>query len=268
MKKVTDILQWVKKTAERNGPALLTGTTVVGIFATGIASYRAGLKADEILERYSQKVKGIPPYEKEERRRLTNNLAKELAPIVLPPFLLGITTAACAIGSNSISNKKIAVLSAAYSLSEEAVKNLNGKMTELVGTKKTQAIKESITKDKFEKDSRTPAENAVILTGKGDVLCKDLYSGRYFRSTAERLGQAINEISARVMGEIYVPLNDLYELIGLPSIPLGDDLGWNVEDLSGGRLPISFTALLTEDNNPCLCLDYDIRVRCDSMPFY
>lgn len=65
---------------------------------------------------------------------------------------------------------------------------------------------------------------------------------------------------------MYISLNDFYEAIDssqLPKIPMGEDLGWNINDTINGKLPITLSALLTDDNKPCLCIDYDISVRDD-----
>lgn len=260
----------IKKTVDstkKNSPAILTGLTIAGLFATGIAAYKAGLKADEILKAKKRDLADVAPYDKEAKRAVTKEMIKEMAPVVAPPIVMGLATAGCAIGSNTISSRRIAVLSAAYSLSEEAIKNLNGKMTELLGEKKTQAIKESIAKDKFNKNPEKSPEDKIIITGNGDVWCKDLYTEREFYSNAQAIKSAITELSTRVLGEMYVSLNDFYSILGLKPIRIGDDLGWNVNDLANGRLPISVTAILAENDIPCLCIDYDVRVRNDVLPW-
>lgn len=65
------------------------------------------------------------------------------------------------------------------------------------------------------------------------------------------------------MTDMYVSLNDFYELIGIPEIPMGNDLGWNVDDCIRGQVPITLTALLTEEQTPCLCVEYDAKLRAD-----
>lgn len=103
----------------------------------------------------------------------------------------------------------------------------------------------------------------IIITSGGDNLCKDLYSGRFFRSNAQKIGQAINELTYDIQSDMYVSLNDFYDKLELPRIPLGDDLGWNIDDLVNRRLPICYTAILTDDGTPCLCVEYDANLRSD-----
>jgi hypothetical protein len=257
--KIKELTTKVTEFTDKNSPALLTGATVTGIFMTAWMAFKAGPKAKEIMDRHKSM---STPETKEEKRAEAKALVKELTPVVLPPIGMGITTAVCAIGSNKISSKRIAVLSAAYSMSESALKDYQNKVTELFDVKKVQKVKEGLAKDKLEKNPMQP-NHEIYLTGDGDVLCMDEYSGRYFRSNAQKIGQSINELSADLQSDMYVSLNDLYDKIGLPKVPMGDDFGWNVEDLVHGQLDINLTACLTSDKQPCLCMTYDVRPRMD-----
>ena len=144
-------------------------------------------------------------------------------------------------------------------------------MEEMLGEKKTRAIKDSIMKDKLyasekKQDQKLLGDGNVYVPDNGYVLCKDLYSGRMFYSTAEKIKQAIVKCSSDVQQDMWVSLNEFYDEINSPQlehIPMGDDLGWNVEDTCRGQLPITLTALLTDDGKPCLCIDYDISIRDD-----
>lgn len=246
--------------ANQNKASILTGTGVLGLFATVGLSWKAGIKAEKILEKRKRDMADVAPDDKEARKAVNKEAIKEMIPVVLPVVAMGITTSACIIGSNTVSSKKIAVLSAAYSVSETAVKELNGKMQEVLGEKKTRVIKDAILKDKI---GDAPKEEQVIITGDGDVLCKDSYSGRYFRSNAQKIGQAINRLSHDIITDMYVSLNDLYSELHIERIPMGDDLGWNIDDTQRGQLPVTYTAVLTDDGIPCLCIDYDVCLRAD-----
>lgn len=270
MNKVMGFLEKAEIFTKKNSPAILTGMAIVGVVTTVYSAYKAGLKADKILKTYREDIKDCHPDDKEAKKTVIEEAAKQMVPVIAPTAIMGGATIACIIGSHSTSNRRIATLSAAYSLSESTIKNLNGKMEEMLGEKKTRAIKDSIMKDKLkaesEKDQKILSNEPFVIPGDGTVLCKDLYSGRLFYSNAEKIKQAIAECSYNLMTDMYISLNDFYEAIGssqLEPIPLGDDLGWNVDDLQNGILPITLTALLTDDNKPCLCLDYDIGIRDD-----
>lgn len=256
--KLTEVFDVIENFTKKNSPAILSGLAVVGVISTAVTAYKAAPKAEEIIERRKKELKNPEVTRKE----VNIQTLKEMTPVMLPPVIMGTATTACILGSHSISSRRIAAISAAYSISEKSVKELNSKMTEVLGEKKTRAIKDAIAKDKI---GKAPEEgsNQVVMVGDGKVLCKDLYSGRFFYSNAEKIGQAINQMNFRIMYEYYISLNEFYEEIGLPQIPMGNDLGWNMDDVVGGSLPISYTAILTDDGRPCLAVDYDTSLRSD-----
>lgn len=268
--KVTELLEKAEIFTKKNSPVILTGLAIVGVISTAYAAYKAGPRADKILEAYRKDMRDCHPNDKEAKRAVVGEAVKKMVPVVAPPIIMGGTTIACIVGSHSVSSRRIAALSAAYSLSETTVKNLNSKMEEMLGEKKARAIKDSIMKDKLkadsEKDKKILSDGQLVIPSDGTVLCKDLYSGRLFYSNAEKIKQAIAKCSYEIISDMYISLNDFYEAIDspqLPRIPMGEDLGWNIEDTINGKLPITLSALLTDDNKPCLCIDYDISVRDD-----
>lgn len=254
---------------KRNSPAILTGLAIVGVISTAWAAYKAGPRASKILEDYRKDMRDCRPNDKETKKVIVGETVKKMVPVIAPTIIMGGSTIACIVGSQSISSRRIAALSAAYSISETTVKNLNNKMEEMLGEKKARAVKDAIMNDKLksdsEKDRKVLSENFVI-PGDGTVLCKDLQTGRMFHSNAEKIKQAIATCSYNIVSDMYISLNEFYEAINSPdleSIPLGNDLGWNIEDSIKGKLPITLSALLTDDGKPCLCVDYDIGVRDD-----
>lgn len=270
--KLFDFFKEAEKFTKKNSPVILTGLAVVGVISTAYSAYKAGPRAEKILEAYRKDMRDCRPDDKEAKRAVISETTKKMIPVIAPPIIMGGSTIACIIGSHSVSSRRIAALSAAYSLSESTVKNLNSKMEEMLGEKKTRAIKDSIMKDKLreseknDKDKKLLGDGNVIIPDNGYVLCKDLHSGRIFYSTAEKIKQAIVKCSFDVQQDMWVSLNDFYDEIDSPQlehIPLGDDLGWNVEDTYRGQLPITLTAILTDDGKPCLCVDADIKVRDD-----
>lgn len=269
--KVMEFLEKAEIFTKKNSPVILTGLAVAGVISTAYSAFKAGPRADKILEDYRKDMRDCHPKDKEAKRAVVGETVKKMVPVVAPPIIMGGTTIACVIGSHSISSRRIAVLSAAYSLSESTVKNLNNKMEEMLGEKKTRAIKDSIMKDKLhasekKEDQKLLGDGNVYVPDNGYVLCKDLHSGRPFYSTAEKIKQAIVKCSFDVQQNMWVSLNDFYDEIDSPQlehIPLGDDLGWNVDDTIRGQLPIYLTALLTEDGKPCLCVEADIKIRED-----
>lgn len=249
--------------AKKKSPAILTGLTLVGIAVTAYQAYKAGIAASEILEKHRKEMDTVDPEDKVAKRAVVKETVKEMAPVVAPVIIMGIATGACAVGAQSINSRRIAALSAAYTVAEKTVTDLDKKMREVLGVKKTQSIRDGIAKDKLHEKGSVP-ESKVIITGEGNVRCMDEYTGKMFWGNARKIDKAISELNNDVRCWRWVSLNDFYDKIGLQRIKMGYDLGWNEEDTLGdGSLPISFTAILDDDQNPVLCIEYDVHLRRD-----
>lgn len=259
--KVMDLWRTAEAFTKKNSPVILAGLALGGFVISIVSAFKAGSRAEEILEARKRDLEDVAPGDKEAIHAVNVETVKKMAPVVAPPVIMGLASSACLVGSVGISHGRMIALQAAYSVAENSLRDMNGMTEKLLGKKKAREIRDNIMKEKLKNDSSI--DSKVVITGNGDVICKDMFTGRYFSSNAQKIGQAINELSARVLGEMYVSLNDFYDLIGLGSVTMGDRFGWGVDDLSGGVLPISFTALLTNDNQPCLCIDYDARLRRD-----
>ena len=122
-------------------------------------------------------------------------------------------------------------------------------MIETIGEKKEKDVTDSVSKSKVE---NTPVHE-VIITEKGNTLCLDFLSGRYFKTDIEKLKKAINDLNFRMRSESFISLNDLYYEIGLEGTGIGEDIGW---DIDRGYIEPRFSSQLTSDGSPCLVLDF------------
>lgn len=245
---------------KENSAAILTGTALVGLLVTTYSAYKAGIKANEILKDYHKDMTYVKKGDKPAKNAVKKEAVKKMVPVMLPTVIMAGATGACILGSHDISKRKIATLSAVYSLSEKTVNDLNAKMKEVLGDKKTKVIKDAIAQDELNRQGSVPKDGQqVIITGTGDVLCKDLYSGRFFRSNATKIEQVVNKISNMVRQEVYVTLNDFYaEIPQLGPIEGGENIGWYDEQtLDDGRLPILLSVLLTDEKEPCLTISFE-----------
>lgn len=247
---------------KKNLPEILTVVSTVGIVTTGVLAFKAGRKSEEIIKEKKQDMEDVDPEDREAKRTVMWETVKEVTPIVVPPIILGTITIACVFGSNRVSNKRIVALSAAYSLSESALKDLNQKIEDIVGEKKAKDIKDALAKDKVMR-AEDEEKDRIILPGDGDILCLDDYSRRFFRSNYQKVQSAINQLTYMCMTEMYVSLNDFYELLGIEATPMGDDFGWNVDDFSGGTGPFTITTVLDKNGIPALAITYDVKLRDD-----
>ena len=239
--------------ADKHQREIFLGTQIAGTIMTGVLCWRAAKKADDVLEKHRDKMETIDKNDKEARKKETMETVKDMAPIILPPVLTGAVTIGCAVGGYKASSKQIAALSAAYALSEKALEKYTDKAEEMFGKKKAMSVKDEVNQDKV--NEHPPKSDTIINTGRGQVLCYDDYSGRYFYSDPESIRKVVNDINEELMDAYYVPLNEFYDGLGLENVRMGDDLGFCMED---GKLAVSWSATLTKDNIPCLVLNYDI----------
>ena len=256
----------IAKAVDQNSPTILTGLAVAGFIGTIVLTVKAVPKAEKILAEHKKKVEDILSDENEsteeeikaEKRDATMELVKKMAPVVVPPVVTGVTAIACCIGSNSVNLRRQAVLSAAYNVAQTTLTEYKDKLPEIVGPGKAAKVEEAIAADKVKENP--PKDNQIIFTGKGDTLCYDEYSGRYFKSDPEKIRRIINDLNEQLISCMYINLNDFYRELGLSDIKLGDDFGWNIEN---GQIGVKFTSTLTEDDQPVLVLSYDVDARTD-----
>lgn len=267
--KLNNLVGAAKKFTDKNSPHILTGMALAGLVSTTMMAFKAGPKAHDILESKRRDMEYVRKNDKEAKRTVMWETVKEMTPVVAPPIIMGGLTATCIIAADRISTKRIAVLSAAYTLTESALHDYQAKVEDMLGERKAQKIKDAIVQDKVT-NNPPPSElsQQVMIAGGADVLCMDQYTGRYFRSTAQKIEHAMNKLSSDCASDMYVSLNDLYDYLDpshtqIPPVPMGNDFGWNADNLVHGQLPITITATTTPDMVPCLCINYDIWPRMD-----
>ncbi len=226
-------------------PEILTGIGIAGMVTTTVLAVRATPKAVILLE------------EKKEKENVDKLTAKETVKTTykcyIPAVIVGAASIGCLVGASSVNARRNAALAAAYTLSESTLKDYQEKVIETIGEKKEQSVRDAVSKDKMEKDPVTNRE--VLITGKGKTLCYDTVSGRYFECDIDLIKKAEAKLNLRLREEMFISLNDFYYEIGLTSVRLGDDLGWNIDN---GYIELDFSSQLAEDGRPCLVVDYRV----------
>lgn len=219
-------------------PEILIGFGLAGMLTSTVLAVKATPKALDILE--------------QEDRELSKVDKVKLTWKCYAPAAIGYcASAACIIGANSVNSKRNAVLAGAYKISEAALLEYRDKVTEVLGEDKEKEIRDSIAEDRVRKTER---KGEVIVAGKGDTLCYDMHSGRYFKSNMDEIKRKLNEINYKLMQDNILSVNDFYDQIGLDPINTGYDFGWLVDD---GLIQLYFTSILTEDGQPCLAVHFD-----------
>lgn len=228
-----------------NSPVILLTLGIIGVSTAIVSAIKATPKAIKLLEERDKK-NPIPPTPIE--------VVKTCYKPYVKAALIFIMALCCIVSSHSVNVRRNAALAAAYTISDTALREYKDKAIDILGKDADQRVTDAIAKDKIEKNKVVMAD--VILTEKGNSLCYDVLSGRYFRSSIEKLRQAECEINNELRSEDYCTLNEFYYAVGLPTIePLGDDLGWNVNK---GYLKLEFSSQISCDGEPCIVVGYSV----------
>ena len=245
----------VVNTVSDKSPEILVGLGLAGMLTSTVLAVKATPKALEIIEEAKDHLQLVNDCADEESEyvELTKIDKVKLTWKCYAPAAIGYcASAACIIGANSVNTKRNAVLAGAYKISESALLEYRDKVKEVIGEEREKEIHAKIAEDRRCKEPET--QGNVILTGKGDVLCYDMYSGRYFKSEMDEINAILNELNYKLMQDNVLALNDFYDALGLQPITTGYDHGWNVDD---GLIKLYFTSTLADNGVPCLALHFD-----------
>jgi hypothetical protein len=243
-----------------NSTVILTGMGVSGTVATAVLTARASFKAADILAKEQEaadtelritleKDPDAPVIIPAGELSRTEKVMK-VWPLFIPPVITGATTITSIIVAHRISSKKIAALAIASGISERALQEYKDKLVERLGDKQARNVRDEIAQDRVTNDPVSGKE--IILTGNGEVLCYDNYTGRYFMSTIEDIKRAENKINFEMVNFMSASLTQFYDEIGLPPTTLSDNVGWNINN----RVEVEYSTTMSTDGRPCIAIDF------------
>jgi hypothetical protein len=230
-----------------NADTLLTGVAVTGTVATAVLTGQASLKAARLID--AERLEK-PEYDSVEKVDLTKiEKVKITWKLYIPAVGVGTTTVACIIVANRLSAKRIAALALASGISERALQEYKSKVVEKFTDRQNEAIRDEIAQERI---SKQPLGTQVIVAGDGEVLCYDMLTGRYFKSSVEEIRRAENKVNYEIIHFMSASLSTFFDEIGLAPTNYTDMVGWNM----GNPLEVKFSTVLTDDNRPCLAVDF------------
>lgn len=262
---IAGLLQRAKFLLNENSATILTGVGVTGTATTAYLSGRASFKAAHVIEHARQeyvKEENLPELEMkdlpedyknylEEKRMLKfSSKAKLVWKFYIPAVGSGATTIVCIVMANQISARRIAALAVASGISERALQEYKAKVVEKLGEKHEMAIRDEVAQDRV--NANPPGSSQVIVAGTGDVLCYDMTTGRYFRSSMEDIKKAENKVNYEILHFMSASLSSFYDEIGLPPTNYTDMVGWNMNT----PLEVKFSTVMSPDNQPCIAIDF------------
>lgn len=129
----------LKTAIKKHSPEILTGIGIAGMITTTVMAVRATPKALILIEERKEEI-GAEKLE-------AMDMVKTAWACYIPAAITGTLSVACLIGASSVNARRNAALATAYTLSESALKNYQGKVIEMFGEKKNEAVKDAIAKD-------------------------------------------------------------------------------------------------------------------------
>lgn len=275
MQGIKSFAHGLKKWTVKNSPVILAGLGVAGLIATAVATAKATVKASKIVEDVKsyrletgtrdedENIEGLikVPDNKEKTYGHYRLPVKEMFALTwkcyIPAAIIGAGSIACIIGGTVQGQKRLAALSALYSMSEQALKEYREATKEVVGEKNTEKISDKIAEDKL-KMHKCP-DDLVLNTGQGITLFFDSWTGRYFRSNIDFVKRLVNDYNSAIIHGDTVSLNEWYGSLSLPQVSsaAGDEIGWDYDAL----IDIAYHSKLNENDEPCVVLDFTERPR-------
>ena len=241
--------------AVEHAPIILTGAAVAGTVNTTVLASRASwLAAERVQADINDKLDTLLDYDAVPPESFEFPTLKEkfflVWPLYIPVVISAAGTIGCVLGVNAIHTRRYAALMGLYNLTDTALREYKDQVEELLGPKKAEKIEDAVTQARVDKNPVSSSE--VFLTGKGEVLCYETISGRYFNSDMETLRRAQNDANAQIISDMYFSLNELWDLFGLKPTSFGEDVGWNLDIL----IDLRFAGTISDDGRPCIAVEY------------
>ena len=233
-----------------NAPVVLAVAGVAGLVGTSVLAAQGAVKAKKVLEE-----RGLEDAPFEVKFKTTWKF-------FIPALSTGLATAAVMVTGNYKWGKAASSLAATMAMNEAAQKSLlayKEKAAKAIGQEKADEIHREVIKEQVAGTKLGSGD--VHIYGKGQHICFDTLSGRYFMSDANTIQAIENSINKRLVGgsASWISLNELYNEIGLPNIRLGEETGWYADNL----IDLSFSGMVADDGTPVLALEYVVDPQYD-----
>ena len=240
------------KSISKHSPEILTGIGIAGSITTTVLAIKATPKAVRLVDQKKEELKT--------EKLPSGEIVKTVWKCYIPTAISCAASTTCLIAGLTVGAKRNAAIAAAYKLSETALTNYKESVVETIGSEKEKDVRSKVAEKSVA--SNPVKKSDIIITEKGNTLCYDPLSGRYFKSDIDKIRKAENAINKSILSDAFgsgASLNDFYDELGLPNINVGDSLGWNIE--TTGILELDFSSQIAGEDSeyegtPCIVLDY------------
>lgn len=201
----------------KHSPKILTVMGATGVVATAVLSVKATPKALLLLEEAKK--------EKGEELTIVETIQTAWVPYV-PAAFTGFATIACIFGANYLNTRNQASLMSAYALLDRSYKEYQNKVKEIHGEEKELSLREELIKDKYSDEVIKTKYDDEISQDEERTIFYDNNSSRFFVSTMSRVMEAECKFKEAIEWKGYGCLNQYYDMLGIPRVDYGYQLGW------------------------------------------
>lgn len=228
-----------------NAPTIFTATACIGTVATAVLTAKSTTLAIEQIADYCEDNLRSP-----EDLTWREKFAISYR-VYIPPAITAVATLVSIVAANRIQYSRGAAFALAYTGSEAAFKRYREAVADVVKPKDLEKVKARVA-EKSLSEADKPHSGTILIASSGDVLCYDIFSGRYFKSDIETIRRVENNINGQLNLECYASLNEFYNGLGIPPIAAGELVGWSEPN----SLSVEFGSQLTEKGEPVLTVDF------------
>ena len=180
-----------------------------------ILAVKATTKATKILEEIK----------KGKDENLTKaEVVKTVWKCYIPTATAMIMSVTCVVGAEILNHKQQISLVSAYALLEQTYKQYHNKVKDILGFDKA----EELQNESFREAGLQNQNDQEPLTDYRKRTFYDTNTSRYFESTIEEIQDAEYALNRKMALEGSASLNDWCDLVGLPKIADGADVGWSL----------------------------------------
>ena len=226
---------------KKHSSTILTVAGATGVVATSVLAVKATPKALLLLEEAkNEKGDDLTPVE----------VVKTAWKPYIPAVVVGTSTIACIFSINYLSVKNQASLMSAYALLDSSYKEYREKVNETYGEEADHNVKRNIAQSKITEDMEPDETEEWFF---------DFQSVQFFKSTMDKVLRAESEFLEILHNRGYACLNEYYDLLGIPNIPDGNQLGWydmeNIDPYGCEELEFSYFKTVRSDGLECWVID-------------
>lgn len=239
-----NFVKLIRRNTKEHSPVILSTFAALGTITTAYLASRASFQAARLID--EDESSGGTHGDARERLMERTKLVWKL---YIPAAISGTTTVVCIAGANRVGANKIIAAQSALGVTQQLYSDYRDKVIQEFGSRKDETIQAAVAEDRVKNN---PPKD-VLIAGPGNVLCCELYTGRYFSSDMESLRRAQNDINVKVLAHDYASLFDFYYEVGLGATTESSNLGWKSNKL----MELKISAVLSDDGRPCLAFEYN-----------